>query len=390
MASASDLGTSSGEGSLPPFDKFLSNVGKGALIRSSDGSSPLTSEQRGTIRAGLNMEIPNPTCNDTPIGILSAPAQGVPLSEDDYYPSPQRSFSKASDQGTINEEGDMDEDPVDLEGETEISDIMVRSVELDIALAQQKLKNMLDTKAHQDRIKKVNRPLLNRSVLWGLPLDKLCLGCMAWGMPHAFGHDSTKCKQKPEDTDQTWTRKRVPSIGDVPYASSESCEASRAIREVTQGLDNVITRFAALQEDPNAEASNSLDNPESTSEGPLVQTDTSGFPEAECLGTISPPIPGDPPEDIASDSAQQCQSFIQACSPVRVQQQKTREGLCSCVMHLPPKDKKGLLDTALGSDKGHYGRLTVEKKSEPTPVPKGLDAEPTLPDDGEEASAIGQ
>ncbi|KAL6998719.1 hypothetical protein U1Q18_046146, partial [Sarracenia purpurea var. burkii] len=66
------------------------------------------------------------------------------------------------------------------------------------------------------------------------------------------------------------------------------------------------------------------------------------------------------------------------------------DGLCSSVMHLPPKDKKGLLDTALGSDKGHYGRLTVEKKSEPTPVPKGLDAEPTLPDDGEEASAIGQ
>ncbi|KAL6952554.1 hypothetical protein U1Q18_027932, partial [Sarracenia purpurea var. burkii] len=66
------------------------------------------------------------------------------------------------------------------------------------------------------------------------------------------------------------------------------------------------------------------------------------------------------------------------------------------VMSLSPKDKKGLFDTALGSDKGHldvhqaYGRLTVEKKPEPAPMPKGLDADSTLPEDGEEASAIGQ
>ncbi|KAL7002113.1 hypothetical protein U1Q18_003266 [Sarracenia purpurea var. burkii] len=63
-------------------------------------------------------------------------------------------------------------------------------------------------------------------------------------------------------------------------------------------------------------------------------------------------------------------------------------------MSLSPKDKKGLFDIALGSDKGHldahqaYGSLTVEKKTEPTPVPKGLDVE--LPEDGEETSAIGQ
>ncbi|KAL6991683.1 hypothetical protein U1Q18_009794 [Sarracenia purpurea var. burkii] len=105
MASASDFVNSSKEGSLPPFDKFLSKVGKGALIRSSNGSSPLTSEQRGTIRAGLKMVVPNPMCNVSSIEILSVPAQGVPLSEDGYNPSPQRSFSKASDQGTVNERG---------------------------------------------------------------------------------------------------------------------------------------------------------------------------------------------------------------------------------------------------------------------------------------------
>ncbi|KAL6956899.1 hypothetical protein U1Q18_040607, partial [Sarracenia purpurea var. burkii] len=332
MASASDLGTSSWEDSLPPFNKFFANVGKGALVRSSDGSSPLT----------------------------------MPLLRGFRYPrmiitlALKDPFRRLATKEQLMRRGIWI--PVDLEGETEISDIMVRSVELDIALAQQKLKNMLDTKAHQYRIKKGKQAFTE---------SERSLG---FAPRQAFGHDSTKCKQKPEDTDQTWTTvgkgKRVPSIGDVPSASSEPCEASRAIREVTQGLDNVINRFAALQEVPNAEASNSLDNPENTSEGPLVQADTSGFPEAECLGTISPTDPGDPPGDIITDIAQQCQSSHQPYSLVR--------------------DKKGLLDTALGSDKGHYGRLTVEKKSEPTPVPKGLDAEPTLPDDGEEASAIGQ
>ncbi|KAL6980898.1 hypothetical protein U1Q18_022534 [Sarracenia purpurea var. burkii] len=96
------------------------------------------------------METPNPKRNNTSTVFLDDPVQG----EDNHNPSPQRFLSKASDQGTVNEEGEMDKDPVELEGETEISDIRVKSFELDIALAQQKLKNTLDTKAHQDRTKK--------------------------------------------------------------------------------------------------------------------------------------------------------------------------------------------------------------------------------------------
>ncbi|KAL6959594.1 hypothetical protein U1Q18_039748, partial [Sarracenia purpurea var. burkii] len=135
--------------------------------------------------------------------------QGISPFEHDPNPSSQKSPSEANDQGTLYRSRNMEEDSEERECEVEISDIKVGSIELDISMSQQKLKNIFDTKAHQDRVRKGkqthsgaerSQAFVPRQIMFGRGSGGR--GSFLSGRGGSFGAPNTAWKEKPRDVDK--------------------------------------------------------------------------------------------------------------------------------------------------------------------------------------------